>query len=99
MHITHTASILNHYELISLSHTAIKHTNNLTAVIKILKQNVTQSINYFLIIIYFKRLAKHLNVKNTINNMKMKLFNNCFSKWHKIIENVIEKKEDLSQRK
>ena len=79
MYIIHIASVLIYYKLILLSHTVIKHINNLTTIIKILKQNVTQSINYSLIIIYFKRLTKHLNVKDTINDVKMKLFNNCFN--------------------
>ena len=80
MYITHIAFVLNYYKLISLSHTVVKHMNNLTIMIKILKQNATQLINYFLIIVYFKKLIKHLNVKDTINNMKMKLLNNCFNK-------------------
>ena len=63
--------------------------------IKILKQDVIQSINYSLTIVCFERLTKHLNAEDTINDMKMKLLDNCFSEWHKAIENVIEKKEDL----
>ena len=78
-HIIHTAFVLNCYKLISLSHTAIKHINNLAVMIRILKQNVTQLINYSLTIICFKRLTKHLNAEDTINDMKIKLFNNCFN--------------------
>ena len=79
MHITHTASVLNYYELILLLCTTAKYVNNLTAVTKILKQDVTQLINYFLIIVCFKKLIKHLNVRDIIDDMKMKLLNNCFS--------------------
>ena len=78
-HIIHIASVLNCYELISSSCTAVKHMNNLMIMIKILKQNITQLINYFLIIVCFKRLAKHLNAEDTINDMKMKLLDNCFN--------------------
>ena len=31
-------------------------------------------------IVYFKKLMKHLNVKKMINEMKMTLFNNYFNK-------------------
>ena len=31
-------------------------------------------------IIYFKKLTKHLNVEEIINVIKMTLFNNCFNK-------------------
>ena len=72
--------------------------NNLMMITRILKQDVTQLINYSLIIVCFKRLAKHLNAEDTIDDMKMKLLDNCFNEWHKAIKNVIEKKEDLSQR-
>ena len=58
----------------------MKHTNNLAIMIKILKQNVTQLINYFLTIVCFKRLTKHLNAEDIIDNIKMKLLNNCFNK-------------------
>ena len=78
-HITHIVFVLNCYELISLSHTAAECVNSLVTVIRILKQNVTQLINYSLTIVYFKRLIKHLNAENTINNMKMKLLDSCFS--------------------
>ena len=46
-------------------------------------------------IIYFKKLIKYLNAENTINTMKIKLFNNCFNEWYKKIKNVIKKKKNL----
>ena len=98
MHITHTASVLNHYELTSLPCTAAECMNNLAAMARILKQDATQSINYSLAIVCFERLAKHLNAEDTIDNMKMKLLDSCFGEWHKAIENVIGEKEDLLQR-
>ena len=79
MYIIHTVFVLNYYELISLSHIVIKCANNLIIMIEILKQNVTQLINYFLTIIYFKKLTKNLNVEDIINNIKMKLLDNYFS--------------------
>ena len=36
---------------------------------------------YTIVIIYFKKLIKHLNAEKTINVIKMTLFNNCFNKW------------------
>ena len=78
MHITHTASVLNHYGLISLPCTAVEHTNSLVVIARILKQDVTQSINYSLAIVCFERLAKHLNAGGTIDDMKMKLLDSCF---------------------
>ena len=77
--------------------------NNLAAVAQILKQNTTmtedsfKSIKYDTAIVYFKKLAKHLNIRGTINVIKMKLLNNCFNEWCKIIEDVIEEAEDLLQ--
>ena len=79
MHITHTAFILNYYELTLLSCIIIKHMNSLAVMIKILKQNVTQLINYSLTIVCFERLIKHLNAEDTINDMKIKLLDNCFN--------------------
>ena len=52
--------------------------NSLITVIKILKQDITQSINYSLTIVCFEKLIKHLNAEDTINNMKMKLLDNYF---------------------
>ena len=72
--------------------------NNLAVMTRILKQNATQSIIYSLTIVCFERLAKHLNAEGTIDDMKMKLLDSCFDEWHKVIENVIEEKEDLPQR-
>ena len=80
MHIIYIAFILNCYKLISLSYITVKHANSLIMMIKILKQDATQLINYSLIIICFKRLTKHLNAEDIINDIKMKLLDNCFSK-------------------
>ena len=55
--------------------------------------------NYTTAIACFKKLIKHLNVRDTINTIKMKLFNNYFNKYYKKIENVIEKKKNLLQKK
>ena len=84
MHITYIISVLIYYELISLSHITMKHIKSLTIIINILKQNILVIINlckdYNTAIIYFKRLIKHLNAKDIINVIKMKLLNNCFNK-------------------
>ena len=98
MHITHTASVLNHYGLISPSHITAEHVNSLAAVARILKQDATQSINYSLTIVCFERLTKHLNARGTIDDMEMKLLDSCFSEWCKAIENVIGEEEDLLWR-
>ena len=79
MHIIYTAFILNYYKLISLSCIIIKHINNLIIIINILMITSLYK-NYIIIIVYFKKLTKHLNVKSIINIVKMKLFNNCFNK-------------------
>ena len=39
-----------------------------------------KNVNYSAAIIYFENLMKHLNVKETINMIKMTLLNNCFKK-------------------
>ena len=39
-----------------------------------------KNVNYLAIIIYFKNLIKHLNVKEIINIIKMILFDNYFKK-------------------
>ena len=52
-------------------------------------------IKYDTATVYFKKLTKHLNIRDTINAVKMKLLNNCFNEWHKIIEDVIKETEDL----
>ena len=102
MHILTAESVLNHYELISLPCITAQHVNSLATVTQILKQNTTttedsfKSIKYDIAIVYFKRLIKHLNTENTTSTMKMKLLNNCFDEWHKVIKNVIEEAEDLS---
>ena len=54
-----------------------------------------KSIKYDIATVYFERLAKHLNTKNTTSTAEMKLLDNCFNEWHKIIEDVIEEAEDL----
>ena len=83
MHTIYIASVLIYYKLISLSHTVIKHIKNLTMIINILKQNILMIINlhknYNIAIIYFKKLIKHLNARDIINMIKMKLFNNYFN--------------------
>ena len=103
MHILTAESVLNHYELISLSHITAQHVNSLAAVAQILKQDTTttensfKSIKYDTVTVYFERLAKHLNIRGTTNAVKMKLLDSCFNEWHKVIEDVIEEAEDLLQ--
>ena len=83
MYTIHIISILIYYELISFSCIIIKCMKSLTIIVNILKQNILITIslhkNYNIAIIYFKKLAKHLNAKDIINVMKMKLLNNCFN--------------------
>ena len=75
--------------------------NSLAAVAQILKQDITMTedsfkpIKYDTAIVYFEKLTKHLNIRNTTSTMKMKLLDSCFDEWHKIIEDVIEEVEDL----
>ena len=40
-------------------------------------------------IVYFKRLMKHLNAKEMIRKTKTALFDNCFNEWYKEIENML----------
>ena len=85
MHIFTAEPVLNCYELISLPHTAAQHTNNLAMIAQILKQNTIttgdffKSIKYDTAIVYFKRLAKHLNTRGTTSAAEMKLLDNCFN--------------------
>ena len=39
-----------------------------------------KDVNYLIVIIYFKNLIKHLNVREIINIIKMTLLDNCFKK-------------------
>ena len=48
--------------------------------------NLLKYAVYITMILYFKKLIKHLNIKEMINIIKTALFNNCFNKWYKKIE-------------
>ena len=48
--------------------------------------NLLRCAVYTMIIVYFEKLIKHLNIEEIINMIKMTLFNNCFNKWCKKIE-------------
>ena len=64
-----------------ISHILIKHVNNLIMMIIIYKiHNSLNCVIYIIIIIYFKRLMKHFNIKEMINAIKTALFNNYFNK-------------------
>ena len=40
-------------------------------------------------IVYFKKMIKHLNVEEIIVKLKMILFDNCFNEWCKNIKNML----------
>ena len=85
IHILTAEFVLNYYELISLSCITTQHVNSLAAITQILKQDITmtensfKSIKYDTAIVYFKKLIKHLNIRDTTSAAEMKLLNNYFN--------------------
>ena len=68
------------YSLKIILHILIQQFNNLITVIIIYKtHNSLNHAVYTIIIIYFKKLIKHFNVEETINIIKIALFNSCFN--------------------
>ena len=68
------------YNLKMILHILTKHVNSLTVIIIIYKtHNSLNCAVYTAMIIYFKNLIKHFNVRKMINIMKMTLFDNCFN--------------------
>ena len=86
MHILTVRSVLNCYELISLSCIAVQCVNSLAVIAQILKQDITmtedsfKSIKYDTATVYFERLTKHLNTEGTTSAAEMKLLDSCFDK-------------------
>ena len=61
--------------------------NNLIVIIIIQKMhNSLKCAVYTTMIVYFKKLMKHLNAEKTINIAKITLFDSCFNEWYREIE-------------
>ena len=80
VNVTETSSFLKRYNLNMTLHILMQHVNNLIIMIIIQKEhNSLKCAVYTVMIVYFKRLMKHLNVKEMISEMKMTLFDSCFN--------------------
>ena len=79
------STVLKRYNLKMTFYTLTQHVNNLIAITAIQrKHDIMRDERYLMtaydaIIIYFKTLIKHLNVREKINIIKMILFNNYFN--------------------
>ena len=68
------------YNLNTILHILTQCVNNLIIIIIIFKKhNSLKYAIYTMMIVYFKKLIKHLNIEEIINEIKTVLFNNCFN--------------------
>ena len=74
------SDFLRKYNLNMILHILTQCVNSLTVIIIIQKKhNSLKCAVYTAVIVYFKKLMKHLNAEKIISEMKMTLFNNCFN--------------------
>ena len=89
------SAVLKRYSLKTTLHISTQHVNSLAAVTviqrkhDIMKDERYSVTTYDVIIVYFKTLMKHLNVKKKVSVAKAALFDSYFNEWCENIENML----------